>query len=173
MVKNMRFKFIVLILGSLLMITACNNRDHENIQNENTITEQTGTSLFPEGDKLSNEWFHGDAYLQPLLSRDRNHDFSLGSVTFKPEARTHWHSHPRGQVLIVTEGIGWHQIKGKPVQVIEKGDVVNIPEDVEHWHGASADHQMVHIALTNYVEDENVTWLEPVTDEEYNQTNNR
>src|SRR5690606_1585005 len=101
----------------------------------------------------------------------KNNDFALGSVTFEAEARTHWHTHPKGQVLIVTEGAGWYQEKGKPAQAIKKGDVVNIPEDVEHWHGATANSEMAHIALTNYEGDTNVVWHDPVTDEEYNEVN--
>ena len=96
------------------------------------MNEQNNTSLFPKGEKLSNEWFSGNAFLQPLLARDKNNDFALGSVTFDPGARTHWHTHPKGQILIVTEGEGFYQEKGKPAQPIKKGDVINIPENVEH-----------------------------------------
>lgn len=134
--------------------------------------QHNNSSLFPLGNKLPNDWFNGDAYLQPLLVRDKNNDFALGSVTFEPGARTHWHTHPKGQVLIVTEGSGWYQEKDKPAQSINKGDVVNIPEDVVHWHGASADSKMIHIALTNFKGEENVTWLQPVNDEEYQGVNN-
>lgn len=148
------------IIGSMAFLTACSeNKNQEN------------TPLFPKGKKLSNEWFSGDAYLQPLMDRDKNNDFVLGSVTFEPGARTHWHTHPKGQVLIVTEGVGWYQEKGKPAQVIKKGDIINIPENVEHWHGASANSEMAHIALTNFKGDTNVVWLSPVTDEEYNEVN--
>lgn len=86
----------------------------------------------------------------------------------KAGAITHWHTHLKGQVLIVTEGKGFYQEKGKLTQVIKKGDIINIPEDIEHWHGASADRRMIYIALTHYKGEENVTWLRPVTDEEYN-----
>ncbi|MBX6379382.1 MAG: cupin domain-containing protein [Thermoflavifilum aggregans] len=135
------------------------------------MTTENSTQLFPKGDKLSNEWFTGDAFLTPLLARDKNNNFALGSVTFEPGARTHWHTHPKGQVLIVTEGEGFYQEKGRPAQRIKKGDVVNIPENVEHWHGATATTKMVHIAITNYQGEENVTWLDPVTDKEYNLVN--
>lgn len=76
-------------------------------------------------------------------------------------------------MLIVTEGEGFYQEKGKPAQTIKKGDVVNIPEDTEHWHGASAKHNLVHIAITNYKDDVQVTWLQPVTDEEYSKANKK
>lgn len=135
------------------------------------MTTQENPFLFQKGNKLPGEWFSGDAFLMPLLARDKNNGFAMGSVTFEPRARTHWHTHPKGQVLIVTEGKGFYQEKGKPAQVIRKGDVVNIPEDVEHWHGASAYSKMAHIAITNYEGEENVTWLKPVTDEEFNEVN--
>lgn len=124
-------------------------------------------ALFPKGEKLTNGYFTGDAYLTMLLAKDKNNDFALGNVTFEPGARTNWHTHPKGQVLLVTEGKGFYQEKGKPAQPIKKGDVVNIPEQVEHWHGASATHKLVHIAITNYLGETNVVWLNPVSEEEY------
>jgi quercetin dioxygenase-like cupin family protein len=126
------------------------------------------TEIFPKGKSLPKEWFVGDAFLMPLVAKDKNNEFSAGSVTFEQGARTNWHTHPKGQVLLVIEGSGFYQEKGKPAQPIRKGDVVNIPENVVHWHGASAVSRMVHIAITNYKDEVQVTWLEPVTDEEYN-----
>ncbi|HCC93299.1 MAG TPA: cupin domain-containing protein [Flavobacteriaceae bacterium] len=134
-------------------------------------TEENNTALFPKGDKLGNEYFSGNAFLKTLLVKDKNNDFVLGSVTFEPGARTNWHTHPKGQVLIVTEGLGWYQEKGKPAQSIKKGDVINIPEKVEHWHGATASTKMVHIAITNYEGEVNATWLNPVSDEEFQAVN--
>ena len=131
------------------------------------MTATNNTSIFPRGEKLSNEYFTGNAYLTQLLAKDSNNNFAMGSVTFEPGARTNWHTHPRGQVLIVIEGQGWYQEKEKPAQVIKKGDVINIPENVEHWHGASADTGMNHIALTNYEAEKNVVWLRAVSTEEY------
>ncbi|RZM28664.1 MAG: cupin domain-containing protein [Pedobacter sp.] len=136
------------------------------------MTEENNTSLYPKGDKLPSEWFRGNAFLTPLVSRDSNNDFSAGCVAFEPGARTNWHTHPKGQVLLVVEGKGFYQEKGKPAQLIKKGDVVNIPEYVEHWHGASATTKMSHIAITNYRDEQQVTWLRPVTDEEFNEVNN-
>jgi quercetin dioxygenase-like cupin family protein len=129
------------------------------------------TELFVKGQPLPKEWFVGNAYLTPLIAKDKNNEFSIGSVTFEPKARTNWHTHPKGQVLIVIEGNGFYQEKGKLALPIKKGDVVNIPENTVHWHGASATKKMVHIAITNYKDDVQVTWLQPVTDEEYNLVN--
>ncbi|MBE8724566.1 (R)-mandelonitrile lyase [Flavobacterium hungaricum] len=127
----------------------------------------SSTEIFPKGEPLPKDWFIGNAFLKPLIARDKNNEFSAGSVTFEPGARTNWHTHPKGQVLLVIEGKGLYQERGKPAQIIQKGDVVNIPESVEHWHGASSETKMVHVAITNFKEDTQVTWLTPVTDEEY------
>lgn len=129
------------------------------------------SSIFPRGDALSPDYFTGQAFLHPLLARDKNNEFALGSVTFEPGARTIWHTHPSGQVLIVIEGEGFFQEKGKAAQRLKKGDVVKIPENIEHWHGASAVSKLVHIAITNYKDDQTVVWLKPVSDEEYHMAN--
>ena len=134
-----------------------------------STTEQT--SIFPRGNPLSPDYFTGHAFLHPLLTKDKNNEFALGSVTFEPGARTVWHTHPKGQVLIVTEGEGFYQEKGKPAQHLKRGDVVNISENVEHWHGAAAHSKFVHIAITNYKDDQNVVWLQPVSDQEYQEVN--
>lgn len=130
-------------------------------------------SLFPKGEKLSNDWFTGNAFLSPLVAKDKNNGFSAGAVTFEKGARTHWHTHPKGQVLMVTEGSGLYKEKGKPAQAIRRGDVVNIPENTEHWHGATADTPMTHIAITNFKDEVQVTWLKPVTDVEFHDANNQ
>ncbi len=157
-------KFLILI-GAIVIASSCKN------SKQKEMTTDHNTSIFPKGESVSSEWFSGNAFLTPLLAKDKNNDFAMGNVTFEPNARTHWHTHPRGQVLLITEGEGWYQEKGKPAQPIKKGDVINIPEDVEHWHGASANSNMVHIAITNYQGDVNVIWMAPVTDEEYKDVN--
>lgn len=131
------------------------------------MTTENNNTLFPKGNKLPNDWFSGEAFLNPLIARDKNNEFSAGSVSFDAKARTNWHTHPKGQVLLVTDGQGYYQEKDKPAQIIKKGDVINIPEEVEHWHGAAENTNMTHIAITNYKDDLQVTWLQPVTDEEY------
>jgi len=138
---------------------------------ENKMTTTAQQSIFPTGAPLPADYFTGQAFLHPLLARDKNNEFALGSVTFEPGARTVWHTHPKGQVLVVIEGEGCYQEKGKLARRIRKGDVVNIPERVEHWHGATAQSKMVHIAITNYKGDENVTWLNPVSGEDYQAAN--
>jgi len=159
---------LILITSMTLLVLACNSN-----KNQRLTLEGNNSSLFPKGDKLSNEWFTGNAFLKPLLAKDKNNEFALGCITFEPGARTIWHTHPKGQVLIVTEGEGFYQEKGKAAQALKKGDVVNVPEDTEHWHGATANNSLVHIALTNYKGTENVVWLTPVTEEEYNIANKK
>jgi len=126
------------------------------------------TEIFPKGQPLPKEWFSGNAFLTPLVAKDKNNEFSAGCVSFEPKARTNWHTHPKGQVLIVIEGVGFYQEKDKPARTIKKGDTVIIPENTEHWHGASASNKLVHIAITNFKDEVQVTWLKPVTEEEYN-----
>jgi quercetin dioxygenase-like cupin family protein len=162
----MRQSPLILLVTIITSLAACNNH-----QNQKIMAAQEESTLFPTGKKLPNDWFSGNAFLTPLVAKDKNNDFAMGSVTFEPGARTNWHTHPKGQVLIVTEGEGFYQEKGKPAQAIKKGDVVNIPENTEHWHGASASSRMVHIAITNYLGEQNVVWLKPVSDEEYNLVN--
>jgi quercetin dioxygenase-like cupin family protein len=135
------------------------------------MTTENNTSLFPKGNALPNDWFTGNAFLSLLIAKDKNHEFSAGAVTFESKARTNWHTHPKGQALIVIEGIGLYQEKGKQAQLIKQGDVVNIPENIEHWHGATAITKMVHIAITNFKEDIQVTWLQPVSEEEFAEAN--
>lgn len=166
---KINYKTVLLVAFVSLAMVSCNNKNQETMEiNKNELPE-----IFPKGNPLPQEWFTGKTYLHPMVAKDKNNDFSAGAVTFEPGARTKWHTHPKGQVLIVIEGSGFYQQKGKPSQVIKKGDVVNIPENTKHWHGANATEKMVHIAITNYKDDVQVTWLEPVTDEEYNEVNNQ
>ncbi len=157
---------IGLFIAASVATTACIGQ-----KQAQQMTTDKNTSPFPKGEKITNGYFTGNAFLTPLLVRDKNNNFVLGNVTFDPGARTNWHTHPKGQVLLVTEGEGFYQEKGKLAQRIKTGDVVNIPELVEHWHGASATHKLVHIAITNYQGDSNVVWLSLVSDEEYTEVN--
>lgn len=93
---------------------------------------------------------------------------SVGQVDFMPGARTAWHTHPAGQLLVVTEGRGWVQEKGQPVREIKAGDVVWIEPGVKHWHGAARDSRMSHIAIAYLLDGKGVDWNELVSDEQYN-----
>lgn len=113
------------------------------------------------------EYFTGTVRLDPLF---QSHDPARAnglSVTFEPGARSAWHSHPLGQILIVTAGCGWVQRRGEPIQEIRPGDVVSIAPGEEHWHGATATTSMTHIAIMEQLEGDAVEWREQVTEEEY------
>jgi quercetin dioxygenase-like cupin family protein len=111
--------------------------------------------------------FTGSVIVDPLFGATEHTHATGGLVTFEPGARTAWHTHPAGQTLIVTSGVGWvREWDGEP-QWIQPGDVVWIPPNVKHWHGATATNRMSHIAITNMLNGKNADWLEHVTDEEY------
>lgn len=113
------------------------------------------------------ENFTGQARVDPLFGADKAINASAAYVTFEPGARSAWHTHPAGQRLIVTSGVGLTQQEGQPVQMIRAGDVVSCPPGVKHWHGASANSAMTHLAVTGMVEGKSVNWMEKVTDEQY------
>jgi len=125
------------------------------------------TEIFPRGEKAPAEYFTGTAWIKFLVPNDPIINTQVGNVVFESGARNNWHTHPGGQILIVTDGVGYYQEKGKSIQVIRAGDVINIPPDVEHWHGASRDHDMTHLAINSNTQKGAVIWLKPVTDEEY------
>lgn len=126
------------------------------------------TTIFPEGEKAPPDYFTGTAWIRTLVPNDKTLNTQIGNVVFEPGARNNWHTHPGGQILIVTNGVGYYQEKGKPIQLIRKGDVVKILPDVKHWHGASPNSEFTHIAVNPNTQKGIVEWLERVTDEEYN-----
>ncbi|WP_346729679.1 (R)-mandelonitrile lyase [Corallococcus exiguus] len=113
------------------------------------------------------EHFTGTVHRQALFGAKPPGRATGGSVTFEPGARSAWHVHPLGQTLIVTAGTGWVQRWDGPAQEFREGDVVRIPAGVKHWHGATANTRMSHIAVQEELDGKNVTWLEKVSDEQY------
>lgn len=113
------------------------------------------------------ENFTGRVRVDPLFRADNDMAVSGAYVTFEPGARSAWHTHPAGQRLIVTAGVGLTQQEGQPVQTIRAGDVVACPAGVKHWHGAAPGSAMTHLAITGTVDGKNVDWMEKVTDEQY------
>lgn len=154
---NYNPRYILLI--AIALFTACNNQKIENQKQQSEI-------VFPQGKKITNDNFTGTAYLQMLMDTDSLNAISVGNVTFEPGARSKWHSHPAGQILLVTDGVGYYQEKGQPKKVLRKGDAIKCPPNVAHWHGASADTAFVQLAITGREKGETV-WLKPVTDQEY------
>ncbi|BCH13574.1 MULTISPECIES: cupin domain-containing protein [unclassified Mesorhizobium] len=113
------------------------------------------------------DYFTGAVRIDPLFQAPEPARVGGASVTFEPGARTAWHTHPLGQTLIVTAGLGRVQREGAPVEEIRPGDVVWIPPGVKHWHGASATTAMTHLAVQESLDGKPVEWLEKVSEEEY------
>lgn len=135
-------------------------------------TNGQNETIFPIGNPGPADWFSGEVYVQTLVNPEQIEGlYTVGQVTFSPGGRTYWHTHPLGQVLLVTEGEGWYQERGKLARVLTKGTTITIPRGVEHWHGASAGNRMVHIAISNIAGGNSVTWITPVTGEEYAEVN--
>ncbi|MGU7770431.1 (R)-mandelonitrile lyase [Burkholderia sp. MR1-5-21] len=113
------------------------------------------------------DWFTGSVRVDMMFQPNDTTRASGGSVTFEPGARTAWHEHPLGQTLIVTAGCGFVQRWGGPLETIRPGDVVWIPAGTKHWHGASTDTSMTHIAIQEALDGKAVDWLEHVSAEQY------
>src|SRR5215212_6118823 len=113
------------------------------------------------------EWFTGSVRIQPLFEAPEPARVRGASVTFAPGARTAWHTHPLGQTLIVTSGLGWAQREGAPIEEMRPGDVVWFPAGLKHWHGATATTAMTHIAIHEAQNGKTVEWMEKVSEEQY------
>ena len=113
------------------------------------------------------DWFTGAVRVERLFDLPEPARGTASLVTFDPGARTNWHTHPFGQTVIVTAGLGWAQREGGPIEEIRPGDVVWFEPGEKHWHGASPNNAMSHIAIQEKLNGSPVTWLEKVTDEQY------
>jgi len=116
------------------------------------------------------EYFTGSVQVTPLIKGEEPSCLTCASVGFQPGARSAWHTHPKGQLLIVTEGSGLIQEWGKPLRIIQKGDVIWTPPGVKHCHGASPHSTMTHTAINELKDGKAVDWMEKVTDNEYEKT---
>lgn len=116
-----------------------------------------------------NDTFTGRVRIDPVWPASDGITASGALVTFEPGARSAWHTHPAGQRLVVTSGVGLTQEWGKPVQEIHPGDVVWCPPGIKHWHGAAPGTAMTHLAVTGTVDGKNVEWMEQVSDDQYQQ----
>jgi 4-carboxymuconolactone decarboxylase len=152
----MKNRFLILFIFQLLSINIVYSQAY-NISSVNNKSVQA-----------SKENFIGTVWVNMFVTLNDSLSLSGGTVTFEPKARTNWHKHATGQILIITDGTGYYQEKGRMIQIIKKGDVVKIPANVEHWHGASHQNSMTHIAISASATKMNTTWLLPVTDVEYN-----
>jgi quercetin dioxygenase-like cupin family protein len=146
------------VVGAALSVAPANAENPEiEVSTDGSRASQPGASTN----------FTGAVQSKPLFDATGYSDMSAGEVSFQPGARTAWHSHPAGQTLIVTEGVGWVQSWDGPKQQMALGDVVRIPPGVKHWHGATAVDEMTHIAIAEAVDGNRVTWMEQVTEMQY------
>lgn len=129
---------------------------------------QNQPNLYAKGGQAPATNFTGTVWVNMLVTPQDQLDCGAGLVTFEPGARTNWHMHPGGQVLLITKGKGLYQEKGSPVRVIKKGEVIKCLPGIEHWHGASPKKKLTHIAIAPDAEKGLAVWLRKVTDEEYN-----
>jgi quercetin dioxygenase-like cupin family protein len=113
------------------------------------------------------EYFTGRVLIESQFQREAPSRVAGAIVSFEPGARTAWHTHPLGQTLIVTSGVGWTQCEGEEVVEIRAGDVIWCPPEHKHWHGATPTSAMTHIAIQEAKDGKVVTWLEKVSDEDY------
>lgn len=135
-------------------VNAADNDNHQIVFNNGSIASAKGN------DKV----FTGNVRIDRIF---RNADMSNTSVTFEPGARTAWHYHPKGQLLIVTSGFGLTQEWGQPIKELHAGDIIWCPPNVKHWHGGGYQTAMTHISVSMFENGKNVTWLDKVTDHEY------
>lgn len=128
--------------------------------------EITRSGLQPSA-KGPEDWFTGTVRIDPLFQAHAPSRAAGNAVTFEPGARTAWHTHPLGQILVVTFGCGWVQRQGGPIEEIRPGDVVRFEPGEKHWHGASPTAAMTHIAIQEALDGKAVEWMEKVRDDEY------
>jgi quercetin dioxygenase-like cupin family protein len=128
---------------------------------------QTAAPLFPKGELSLSKNHTGDVWLKELNVGDSTFDPTIAQAVYGPGAKLDWHIHPGGQVLLITEGTGYYQERGKPIQIVHKGDVIKSAPGVEHWHAAAPKSTFAYIAVTPSQKGKTV-WLEPVSDKDYN-----
>ncbi len=123
-------------------------------------------SIFPKGEISMTDNHTGKIWLNELNGADSIFSYSIAVAIFAPGAKLDWHTHPGGQILLITEGTGYYQEKGKPIQIVHKGDVIKCFPGVQHWHGASPGSSFAYVAVTPTTKGKTI-WLQRVTDEEY------
>jgi quercetin dioxygenase-like cupin family protein len=139
----------------------------EEKESQEMINSFTGETIFPKGaeNEAYAKYFTGTSYLK-MLSME---GVVIANVTFEPGCRNFWHTHHKGgQILLVTGGRGWYQEAGKPAMELHTGDVVKIPPETKHWHGAAKESWFAHLAVEVPAEGSSNEWQEPVSNEEYN-----
>ncbi len=155
-------RVVILSIAAATILSACGVKNYSNM-------EKDFAQIFPQGNPLPekfSQYFIGQAYLAPLTDNDAL-GTHISNVTFEPACRNNWHRHTGGQLLIATAGRGFYQERGKTARELHPGDIVEIPADVEHWHGAAPDSWFAHLAVECNPATNVNTWLEPVDDDQY------
>ncbi|GEO03712.1 cupin [Adhaeribacter aerolatus] len=161
----MKYSLIAVFALVTLFSISCDTQEKQQVASSDL------NAIFPKGELGPAENFTGKAWAYSMVPNDTTYNTLVGNVYFEPGARSNWHIHPAGQILVITDGVGYHQIKGQPRQTIKKGDVVKCPPNVMHWHGASPDTGLQQMYIISNTEKGIVKWLHPVSDEEYSKAN--
>jgi quercetin dioxygenase-like cupin family protein len=159
--KLLNFAGVLLVLLTLI---SCNG---DKDQPQHSTSDTSNEIIFPKGQLGPATNFTGNAYNFGLVANDSTYNTLVGTVYFEKRAHSNWHIHPSGQILIVLNGEGYHQIEGQPKQTMRTGDVIKCPPKVKHWHGATEDSSLTQLYILPKTENGIVTWLEAVTDEQY------
>ena len=160
-------KTAVAALATLPMIVRAKLNPLTILETQFTMDIEISRNGSQPSSKGPSDWFTGTTRVDPLFAAKESARAAAALVTFEPGARTAWHTHPLGQTLVVTSGLGWVQREGGPVQEIRPGDVVWFPPGLKHWHGATPTNAMSHIAIQENLNGKVVDWMEKVTDEQY------
>lgn len=137
------------------------------MQTSSVASNVGAESVFPQGKELQSPNFSGRVWLNMLVEESSPLECPVGNVTFEPGCYNSWHKHPGGQILLVTNGCGYYQERGKRARALHTGDVVTIAPFVEHWHGAAPDSWFTHLAITTLPKKGEAVWLEPVAVHDY------
>jgi len=157
-----------LIIKGIALIALLNfNCEGRRNKNSPESKSENQHAIFQRGELLPSGIITGKAWHKRLVEDDSVFTTVVGVEEFEAGSRNVWHSHPCGQILIITDGVGYHQIKGEPIQIVRKGDVVKCPPGVLHWHGASKDSSVTQIYILPNTEKGIVNWFGRVTDKEY------
>lgn len=161
-------KTTVICLAAAALLSAAGLAQGKLKEEKNDMKKAPIDTIFAQGEvNPYGNFFTGTTYLTMLSEKEGTWNAPIGNVTFEPGARTNWHKHPGGQILLVLNGEGRYQERGKEIRILKKGDVVRIAPDTEHWHGAAPDSWFVHVSVETRPEKGPAQWLEPVTDEQY------
>src|SRR5688572_23043591 len=159
MTRSLRVSLPAIVLSLGILASNCSSDTRAESGEEHLI--------FPQGQLGPASNFTGKAYNFGLVPNDSMYSTLVGNVYFEAGARSNWHKHPGGQILIITDGEGYHQLEGQPREKMKKGDVIKCPPDVRHWHGATENKSLSQLYIVPNTEKGIVEWQEPVTDDQY------